>query len=118
MSDSNERSKQGILSVDDDPFRELLAHHVRSAGYRPVLGDGPQSARETLANDGLIRLVISDVRMPDRMTVAEGVESSQVWDTLSAWGCDQGQGYYMGPADAAGRTRTLDGGVAIWSVTR
>ncbi len=27
--------------------------------------------------------------------VAEGVETAQVWDTLTEWGCDTAQGYYM-----------------------
>ena len=34
--------------------------------------------------------------------VAEGVETRQVWDTLTQWGCDTAQGYYMSkplPAD-------------------
>lgn len=34
--------------------------------------------------------------------VAEGVETQQVWDTLTQWGCDTAQGFYMSkplPAD-------------------
>jgi EAL domain-containing protein (putative c-di-GMP-specific phosphodiesterase class I) len=29
--------------------------------------------------------------------IAEGVESSDIWDRLVAWGCDGGQGRYMSP---------------------
>jgi EAL domain-containing protein (putative c-di-GMP-specific phosphodiesterase class I) len=35
--------------------------------------------------------------------VAEGVESSEVWDKLAEWACDQAQGHFLGrpmPADA------------------
>ncbi|HUZ76960.1 MAG TPA: EAL domain-containing protein, partial [Chloroflexota bacterium] len=52
--------------------------------------------------DTIVRSVIDLAHNLGRITVAEGVESREVWDRLAALGCDQGQGYYMGkPLPAA-----------------
>ena len=40
--------------------------------------------------------------------VAEGVENESLWDRLSAFGCDEAQGYYMSrPIPAEALTRWL-----------
>ena len=57
----------------------------------------------------IVRAVIDLAHNLGRITVAEGIETGEVWDRLSAWGCDQGQGYYMGkpmPAPAFERWLT------------
>ncbi|MGH2468830.1 MAG: EAL domain-containing protein, partial [Chloroflexota bacterium] len=52
--------------------------------------------------DTIVRSVIDLAHNLGRITVAEGVESREVWERLAALGCDQGQGYYMGkPLPAA-----------------
>jgi EAL domain-containing protein (putative c-di-GMP-specific phosphodiesterase class I) len=41
--------------------------------------------------------------------IAEGVENQDIWDRLSALGCDEAQGYHMGrPMPAEDLTRWLD----------
>ncbi len=51
----------------------------------------------TDGNDAtIVRSVIDLAHNLGRTTVAEGVESKDVWETLSALGCDVAQGYYMG----------------------
>jgi len=42
-------------------------------------------------------------------TVAEGVENQEIWDRLTALGCDEAQGYHMGrPMPAGDLTRWLE----------
>ncbi|MDE3076575.1 MAG: EAL domain-containing protein, partial [Chloroflexota bacterium] len=50
----------------------------------------------------IVRSVIDLAHNLGRVTVAEGVESREVWETLSRLGCDVAQGYYVGrPMDHA-----------------
>ncbi len=57
----------------------------------------------TNASDAaIVQSVIDLAHNLGRITVAEGVETVEVWDRLAALGCDVAQGYYMGhpmPAD-------------------
>jgi EAL domain-containing protein (putative c-di-GMP-specific phosphodiesterase class I) len=46
-------------------------------------------------NQLLVRSIIDMAHALDYHVVAEGIESRDIYNTLSGWGCDQGQGYYM-----------------------
>lgn len=58
-------SMRKILIVDDDKeSRDLLSEVLEANGYSvSAVGDGA-AARETLAQDGGIRIIIADIRMP------------------------------------------------------
>ncbi len=57
---------------------------------------------ETDDNDAVIvRSTIELAHNLGLQVVAEGVESSYLWDRLAALGCDAAQGYYMSPPMAA-----------------
>ncbi|HEY4485688.1 MAG TPA: EAL domain-containing protein, partial [Nitrospiria bacterium] len=60
-------------------------------------------------NDAVIvRSTIDLVHNLNLKVVAEGVESQDIWDRLSALGCDEAQGYYMAkPMPAGDFTRWL-----------
>jgi len=50
----------------------------------------------------LVRSIIQLAHRLNYSVVAEGIETSESYRLLSAWGCDEGQGYYMSrPLDAA-----------------
>lgn len=56
-----------VLIVDDDPsLRALLEQHVTRAGYSPILAATPADGLARLAEEPLIALVFSDIRMPDK----------------------------------------------------
>ncbi|MBF0303311.1 MAG: response regulator [Desulfamplus sp.] len=60
-----------ILVVDDDAFAaELTGITLESAGYDVVLAEGGIDALEKIADDPLIRIVVSDMNMP----MVSGVE--------------------------------------------
>jgi len=58
-------SMRKILIVDDDKeSRDLLSEVLEANGYSvSAVGDGA-AAREALAQDGGIRIIIADIRMP------------------------------------------------------
>src|SRR5438132_566177 len=59
-----ERTAPGILVVDDErDERVLIAAHMTRLGYRAVEAARSAEALATLAQDGAIALVLSDVRM-------------------------------------------------------
>ena len=43
----------------------------------------------------IVRSVIDLARNLGLEAVAEGVETAEAWETLTAWGCDRVQGYYL-----------------------
>lgn len=54
-----------ILVVDDDLFTaELIGLLLETAGYEVVIAEGGGGAMEKIADDALIRLVVSDMNMP------------------------------------------------------
>ena len=54
-----------ILVVDDDPFAgELTAITLESAGYEVVLAEGGIDALDKIAEEPLIKLIVSDMNMP------------------------------------------------------
>ncbi len=62
----------GVLIVEDDAqVGELLAEIVRMSGARAFLTTNVESALEALMNETGIRLVLSDVSLPD---ASDGVE--------------------------------------------
>ncbi len=53
----------------------------------------------------IVRTSVDLARRLGLRVVAEGVESSEVWDKLADWACDQAQGHFLGrpmPADVLG----------------
>jgi CheY-like chemotaxis protein len=55
-----------VLVVDDDqPMAELAAHHLRKAGYQPVVAHTPHDAARHMKKLGPPALVILDVQMPE-----------------------------------------------------
>ena len=46
-------------------------------------------------NQLLVRSIIDMAHALDYHVVAEGIESRDIYNMLSGWGCEQGQGYYM-----------------------
>jgi EAL domain-containing protein (putative c-di-GMP-specific phosphodiesterase class I)/GGDEF domain-containing protein len=58
------------------------------------MGDDPRSGK-------LVRNVIDMAHGLDYRVVAEGIETGEDYQQLQAWGCDEGQGYFM--------SRPLDG---------
>ncbi|MDD2851125.1 MAG: response regulator [Desulfuromonadaceae bacterium] len=54
-----------ILVVDDDPFTaEMTGMILEEEEYEIILSDGGLDALGKLANDPLIRIVVSDMNMP------------------------------------------------------
>lgn len=54
-----------ILVVDDDLFTaELTALTLETSGYEVVLADGGMDALEKVADDPLIKVIVSDMNMP------------------------------------------------------
>ena len=67
-----ERTPPTVLIVDDEPaLRALLADHVESAGYRPLVAAGPAEAIVLLEGTLAIALVLADVRMPNAQAGTE-----------------------------------------------
>jgi two-component system, cell cycle response regulator CpdR len=55
-----------VLIVDDDPeVREILAEFLTDFGHRVLQASGGTEALDLLARQPDIKLVITDVRMPD-----------------------------------------------------
>ncbi|MFV1852283.1 MAG: HD domain-containing phosphohydrolase [Thalassospira sp.] len=55
-----------ILVVDDEePIRKLLARILERAGFEPVLAKDGLDAIEKVRSDASLRLVVSDLRMPN-----------------------------------------------------
>jgi putative two-component system response regulator len=89
-----------ILVVEDDPLiRDLVARMLRSEGADPVVADRVSSAREALAADPTIHIVITDLNLPGEsgldfvrslagdsadlgVIVASGEDSAEVASTL------------------------------------
>lgn len=57
-----------VLIVDDDPItRTLLRSYITNVGYRAVEAGDPDAALAILEQDQSIALILSDVRMPDKV---------------------------------------------------
>src|SRR5581483_3768788 len=58
--------RPAILVVDDDPdVNSMTRRSLEAAGHRALGADGPATALAMLEEDPAIRLVLSDVRMPE-----------------------------------------------------
>jgi predicted signal transduction protein with EAL and GGDEF domain len=91
---------------------------VRPSGYGVASSGSDRYAQRTGihlpqrdSGDALRRLETRLQRFSEEL-IAEGVESTDVWDLLETLGCDTAQGYYIRPplaADAfADRVRSRD----------
>lgn len=92
-------SAQGVgISVDDFGTGYSSMAYFR---HFPVdeLKIDMSFVRDIVGDSRLSRLVGSMIQMAhsmDARVVAEGIETSAVWNQLRAMGCDMGQGYYPG----------------------
>jgi EAL domain-containing protein (putative c-di-GMP-specific phosphodiesterase class I) len=55
----------------------------------------------------IVEAVIDLTRKLGLESVAEGVESAEIWHALRGLGCDRGQGYYLGRPMAADRIASM-----------
>lgn len=63
---TSEHSLKKILLVDDDPsVREVVSYLLRSEGFTVIETHSGQSALHLLSRDSNIRLVVSDLQMPE-----------------------------------------------------
>lgn len=54
------------------------------------------------ADDALLRTIVDMCQRQHKLSIAEGIETSEQAEQLKSWGCDIGQGfYYSKPLDAA-----------------
>ena len=59
-------SRAKLLIVDDDPeVRIIVAEFLEDFGYRVLQAEGGAQALELLAHTPDLRMIISDIRMPD-----------------------------------------------------
>ena len=91
-------ARAGIsVSVDDFGTGYSSLTHLRQLPLREVKVDKSFVINMTTdAGDAaIVRSVIDLARNLGLEVVAEGVETAEAWDTLTAWGCDLVQGYYL-----------------------
>ncbi len=63
---STERSRPKLMIVDDDPeVRVIVAEFLEDFGYNVLQADGGAQALELLGHTSDLRMIISDIRMPD-----------------------------------------------------
>ena len=63
-ADSTDRPK--LLIVDDDPeVRIVVAEFLESSGFNVVQASGGREALDLLPRHPDVRMIISDIRMPD-----------------------------------------------------
>ena len=63
-ADPTDRPK--LLIVDDDPeVRTVIAEFLESSGYAVVQANGGREALDLLSRHPDLRMIISDIRMPD-----------------------------------------------------
>jgi CheY-like chemotaxis protein len=64
--DTGEADRPKLMIVDDDPeVRIIVAEFLQDFGYRVVQAGGGAEALELLAQTPDLRMIISDIRMPD-----------------------------------------------------
>jgi len=91
-------ARAGIsVSVDDFGTGYSSLTHLRQLPLREVKVDKSFVINMTTdpGDAAIVRSVIDLARNLGLEVVAEGVETAEAWDTLTAWGCDRVQGYYL-----------------------
>jgi len=64
--DAERSDRPRLMIVDDDPeVRVIVAEFLEDFGYRVLQADGGAQALDLLANTGDLRMMITDIRMPD-----------------------------------------------------
>ena len=81
MDSTNARTESGqvagpkLMIVDDDPeVRVIVAEFLEDFGYQVLQADGGAQALDLLAQTPDLRMIITDIRMPDM----SGVELAEV----------------------------------------
>ena len=65
-SESGQAARAKLMIVDDDPeVRVIVAEFLEDFGYRVLQADGAAQALDLLAKTPDLRMMISDIRMPD-----------------------------------------------------
>ncbi|HLJ05423.1 MAG TPA: response regulator [Acetobacteraceae bacterium] len=65
-SDPGRVERAKLMIVDDDPeVRVIVAEFLEDFGYRVLQADGAAQALDLLARTSDLRMIISDIRMPD-----------------------------------------------------
>lgn len=65
-SESGRVERAKLMIVDDDPeVRVIVAEFLEDFGYRVLQADGAAQALDLLARTSDLRMIISDIRMPD-----------------------------------------------------
>ena len=85
------------VSVDDFGTGYSSLTHLRQLPLREVKVDKSFVINMTTdpGDAAIVRSVIDLARNLGLEVVAEGVETAEAWDTLTTWGCDRVQGYYL-----------------------
>jgi diguanylate cyclase (GGDEF)-like protein len=94
-----EISSRGVtLALDDFGTGASSLSHVRDLPVQ-VLKIDKSFVRGTAKGDprdaALVRAVIGLARDLGMQSVAEGIETAEDRDRMAAWGCDQGQGFWL-----------------------
>jgi CheY-like chemotaxis protein len=65
-SETERGHRPQLMIVDDDPeVRVIVAEFLEDFGYRVLQADGGAQALDLLARTSDLRMIISDIRMPD-----------------------------------------------------
>jgi len=85
------------VSVDDFGTGYSSLTHLRQLPVREVKIDKSfvMNMNTDAGDAAVVRSVIDLARNLGLEVVAEGVETPEAWETLTAWGCDRVQGYYL-----------------------
>ena len=88
-----------LRTPDDSSLSHLRRYPIQRLKMDRSFVRGVTSDRGDAA---VARAVIALARKLDLAVVAEGVETAEQLELLRAFGCEEGQGYYLGrPASAA-----------------
>ena len=71
-----------LIVDDDDEVRPIIAEFLADSGYRVLQADGGARALALLESYPEIRMVVTDIRMPDMSGVELADLVTQRWDGL------------------------------------
>lgn len=104
------RSLGVLIAIDDFGTGYTSIGYLRSLPVSILKIDRSFISGSALAEDeraAFMHAIIGLARSLNLRTVAEGVESFEQLDELTAAGCDVGQGYLWSPATPHGTTHTI-----------
>jgi CheY-like chemotaxis protein len=77
-TDSGRAPRPKLMIVDDDPeVRIVVAEFLEEFGYRVLQADGGAQALEVLERTPDLRMIITDIRMPDMSGIELADEATQ-----------------------------------------